>query len=83
MHDMFTNDYASRLSEAANTPISVPDEDAILDFTRRVAHGSERKHAPLATFLAGWFVASRMASGVDAATAWQEAARLGDDLLEG
>lgn len=79
---MFINDYAGRLSEAADTTISVPDEDALLDFTRRVAHGSERKNAPLATFLAGWFVSARVAAGVDAATAWQEAARLGDELLE-
>ena len=83
MAAMFTNDYAGRLSEAAATPISVPDEDAILDFTRRVAHGSERKNAPLATFLAGWYVSSRVAAGTDPAAAWQEAARLGDELLEG
>ena len=83
MAPMFTNDYAERLSEAADTPISIPDEDAILDFTRRVAHGSERKHAPLATFLAGWYVSARVANGTDLATAWHEAARLGDELLEG
>ena len=79
---MFTNTYAEKLSEKAGRPISIPDEDAILDFTRRVAHGSERKHAPLATFLAGWFVAARVAEGMDAADAWAEAARLGDELLE-
>ena len=83
MARMFTNDYAGRLSEAADTPIFVPDEDAILDFTRRVAHGSERKHAPLATFVAGWYVGARVAAGADPASAWQEAARLGDELLEG
>jgi len=79
---MFTNDYAHRLTEAAEQPIVLPDENAILDFTRRVAHGSERKNAPLATFLAGWYVGLQVAAGADPASAWEEAARLGDGLLE-
>ncbi len=79
---MWTDDYARTLSESAGEEISLPDEAAILDFTRRVAHGSERKNAPLATFLAGWFVAARAAAGADPAAAWEEAARLGDGLLE-
>ena len=79
---MFTDNYARKLSEAAGQAVSIPDEDAILDFTRRVAHGSERKHAPLATFLAGWFVASRVADGASPQDAWEEAARLGDGLLD-
>ena len=49
---------------------------------QRVAHGSERKNAPLATFLAGWFVAARVAAGEEAGAAWEQAARLGDELLE-
>ena len=79
---MFINRYTEKLSEAAGQTVSIPDEDPNHDFTRRVAHGSERKHAPLATFLAGWFVAARVADGVSPADAWAEAARLGDDLLE-
>lgn len=79
---MFTNEYARKLTDAADQAIAIPDEEAILDFTRRVAHGSERKHAPLATFLAGWYVGRRVASGTDPVAAWKEAARLGDDLLE-
>jgi len=79
---MWTNDYAQALSSAAGHEISVPDEESVLDFTRRVAHGSERKNAPLATLLAGWYVGIRVAAGIDPAEAWQEAARLGDGLLE-
>jgi len=79
---MFIDNYARKLSEAGGGSVSIPDEDGILDFTRRVAHGSERKHAPLATFLAGWFVANRVADGASPAEAWSEAARLGDELLE-
>lgn len=79
---MWTDQFARMLSDRAGQDVSLPDEEAILDFTRRVAHGSERKNAPLATFLAGWFVAARVAAGADAAQAWEEAARLGDRLLE-
>ncbi|MGI9647626.1 MAG: DUF6457 domain-containing protein [Acidimicrobiia bacterium] len=79
---MWTNDYSQALSGATGSDISIPDEDSLLDFTRRVAHGSERKNAPLATFLAGWYVANRVAAGIDAETAWQEAAGMGDNLLE-
>ncbi|NNF09863.1 MAG: hypothetical protein HKN74_06220 [Acidimicrobiia bacterium] len=79
---MWTDDYAAKLAEASAQEISLPDEDSILDFTRRVAHGTERKNAPLATFLAGWYVAGRVAGGADPATAWKEAARLGNELLD-
>ena len=79
---MFTDDYAEKLAEAVAQAVAIPDENAVLDFTRRVAHGSERKHGPLATFLAGWFVGSRVAAGMDPTRAWEEAAQLGDELLE-
>lgn len=79
---MWTDDYEAALNETGETRVSIPDEEAILDFTRRVAHGSERKNAPLATFLAGWYVGARVAAGADPASAWAEAARLGDALLE-
>ena len=79
---MWTNDYAQALTSAADKEISIPDEESVLDFTRRVAHGSERKNAPLATFLAGWYVGTRVATGIDPEVAWQEAAQLGDGLLE-
>jgi hypothetical protein len=83
MSRMWIDDYAAALTAAAGGPVAVPDEESILDFTRRVAHGSERKNAPLATFLAGWYVATRVAAGADAAAAWAEAADLGEELLEG
>ena len=79
---MWIDDYAEGLSDAASTEITVPDEDAVLDFTRRVAHGTERKNAPLATFLAGWYVGVQVAAGTDPGAAWEQAATLGDGLLE-
>ena len=79
---MWTDTYESELARDAGAEISVPDEDGLLDFARRVAHGTERKNAPLATFLAGWYVGVRTAAGASPADAWAEAARLGDELLE-
>ncbi len=80
---MWTNDYTEALRENGDPAIKVVDEEAILDFTREVAHGSERKNAPLATFLAGWYVGARVSQGVDPEEAWAEAAELGRKLLEG
>lgn len=34
-------------------PLSQPEIDALLDLTRDVAHGTERRYAPLTSFLAG------------------------------
>ena len=41
----------------------------MLHLARDVAHGSERKNAPLATFIAGRYVEARQAQGIDAETA--------------
>ncbi len=49
------NDYAQQLGV---DPLSAGDVDLILDLAREVAHGSERKNAPPAAYLAALFVAS-------------------------
>lgn len=53
----------------------------LLDLARRVAHGTERRNAPLATYLAGMYVAGRGAAGVDAASALAEVVAATDALL--
>ncbi|MGH7721791.1 MAG: DUF6457 domain-containing protein [Candidatus Dormibacteria bacterium] len=45
---------------------------ALLRLARDVAHGSERFNAPLSTYVAGRYVAARVAAGVDQATAIAE-----------
>ncbi|MFN2568628.1 MAG: DUF6457 domain-containing protein [Candidatus Dormibacteria bacterium] len=45
----------------------------LLDLARNVAHGTERRNAPLATYLAGQYVALRMAQGCDPSLAVAEA----------
>lgn len=48
------DDWLDRLADALAVPRLGPAEvDAVLDLARVVAHGTERRNAPLATFLAG------------------------------
>ena len=45
-------------SEALGVTLNQADRERILDLARDVAHGTERKYAPLSAFLAGCFVGS-------------------------
>ena len=64
------DDWLDRFADALQVPRLDPaDVGAILDLARVVAHGTERRNAPLAAFLAG-----RSAAGPAAALA--EAERL-------
>ncbi len=76
--------YGRALAERAGAEVGTDAQvaDAVLDLARVVAH-AERKHAPLATFLAGQFVARRADSGVPAPVALAEAAALARSLLDG
>lgn len=48
------DDWLDRFADALGVPPLDPDDvDALLDLAREVAHGTERKNAPLAAFLAG------------------------------
>ena len=48
------DDWLDRFADALSVPRLDPAEvDTLLDLARVVAHGTERKNAPLATFLAG------------------------------
>lgn len=53
----------------------------ILDLARVVAHGTERKNAPLASFLAGRYVAARTAAGAKLQTAVAEAVEVAEAIL--
>ena len=57
------DDWLDRFAAALGVPpLDAAEVDAILDLAREVAHGTERKNAPLAAWLAG-------RSGADVATA--------------
>lgn len=77
--------YGRALSGRAAAAVDADDgvQEAVLDLARVVAHLSQRKHAPLATFLAGQFVAIRSAAGVPASVALAEAAEVAQVLLDG
>ena len=63
------DDWLDRFADALSVPRLDPAEaEALLDLARVVAHGTERRNAPLATFLAG-----RAAGGTAAALAEAEA----------
>ncbi len=49
------DDYAEALGVSGLTPADI---ELVLDLAREVAHGSERKNAPPAAFLAALYVAS-------------------------
>jgi Domain of unknown function (DUF6457) len=53
----------------------------VLRIARDVAHGTERKNAPVATFIAGRYVEARCAEGADAGTALNEVAEAVGRLL--
>lgn len=77
------DEYAAALSREGDTDVSLsPDEMAtILRLAREVAHRTERRFAPVSTFLAGRFVAERIRRGADGRAAAEEALRIAAALL--
>ncbi len=73
MASSFPDRYADALGVPALTGAEV---DAVLDMARAVAHATERRYAPLSTYLAGRFVAARTAAGTPLDVAVAEAVRL-------
>ena len=70
------DDWLDRFADALHVSRLDPNEaDALLDLARVVAHGTERKNAPLAAYLAGRWEA---AGGGDPAGALQVARGLLD-----
>jgi hypothetical protein len=70
--------YAQALEEKLGHPepgLHLPKEarNPLLDMARNVAHGTERKNAPLAAYVAGRYVAARAHQGIDEDAALAEA----------
>ncbi|MEA2842842.1 MAG: hypothetical protein QOJ69_513 [Actinomycetota bacterium] len=76
-------EYAEALARAAEVGIRLDDDEVevVLALARTVAHATERRFAPLATYLAGKYVLARTRSGVPAAEALAEAVALVEELL--
>ncbi|MFN2505882.1 MAG: DUF6457 domain-containing protein [Acidimicrobiales bacterium] len=77
--------YGQALERTAEAVLSLTDEEVerVLDLARVVAHGSERRYAPLAAYLAGKFVSERSASGVPPPDALADAFATAEALLAG
>jgi len=68
------NEWLDRVADALGEPRIEPDElGAVLKLAREVAHGVERRFAPVSAFLLGVAVGERTASGTDRAGAFREA----------
>jgi hypothetical protein len=74
--------YPARYAEALGLRLSDEEVDAVLDLARDVAHGSERRFAPLSSYLAGQFVAELVRAGVPREEALKEAMALAARTLD-
>ena len=85
MPGSFADDFAAALGRAAMTDISVgPDEvETLLGLARDVAHGTERKFAPLVSYLVGQYVVARIRDGATRRQALDEAVDVANRLLGG
>jgi len=66
-------DWPERYSAALELDLTDEEVDAILDLARDVAHATERRFAPLSTYLTGRYVTRRQAEGATVDEALGEA----------
>ena len=76
-----TANYPDQYAEALALELTPEEIDAVLDLARVVAHGSERRFAPLSTYLAGQFVAELVRTGVPREEALAEAIAIAERAL--
>jgi len=75
------DDWPERYSAALDVELTDDEIDAILDLARDVAHGTERRFAPLSAYVAGKFVTRRVGEGSSSADAVHEAQEVVGRLL--
>ncbi|MDP8937924.1 MAG: DUF6457 domain-containing protein [Actinomycetota bacterium] len=74
-----TSSFPDRYAEALGGPrLTEGEVDALLGLARTVAHTTERRYAPLSTYVAGRYVAARVAAGVALEDALAEAVAAGE-----
>jgi inorganic triphosphatase YgiF len=76
-------DWPDRYSAALELELTDEEVDAILDLARQIAHATERRFAPLSTYLTGRYVARRQAEGATVDEALGEARAKVGKLLAG
>jgi len=77
-----TATYPDRYAESLALGLTAAEVEAVRGLARVVAHGSERRFAPLSTYLAGQFVAARVRAGVPAEEALAEAIEVAERLID-
>lgn len=80
--DRLATRLAAKLPDDVDLRLSSADRRSLLDVARTAAHGSERRNAPLATFVAGRYVAERVARGGDPVAALDEVRAAVDAEIE-
>lgn len=74
--------WIAQLTESLGVePLSAAAQALVLHLARDVAHGAERKCAPLATFVTGRFVEAEVAKGADVGDALATVRRVVEGLL--
>ena len=73
-------EWPERYAAALDLELTAGEVDAILDLARDVAHATERRFAPLSTYVTGQYVARRVAAGASAREALDEAAEVARGL---
>lgn len=69
-------------SELGVREMALDTQAAVLSIARDIAHGTERKYAPLAAFVAGRHVEARVRQGADVYVAMREVSEAVGRLLE-
>jgi Domain of unknown function (DUF6457) len=76
------DEWMERMAHAlGEEPLTQPEVGAILKLARDVAHGVERKGAPLATFLAGLHAGRQAGAGLSRREALAQAVEAARDLI--
>jgi Domain of unknown function (DUF6457) len=78
--------YAQALEEKLGHPepglhLAKEARNPLLDMARNVAHGTERKNAPLAAYVTGRYVAERAHQGIDEDAALAEALAAAESII--
>jgi uncharacterized protein DUF6457 len=80
--ETYTDEWVDRLAgDLGEPPMTSQEIGRVLKLAREVAHGAERKLAPLAAFIAGTHVGRRAAEGASRDAALSEAVRAAAALL--
>ena len=78
----YATELASHLNAEGSPGIAGADKNRLLEMARDVAHATERKNAPLATFLAGYFTGLAVEQGMEPGAAVAKAVSIAAELID-